>query len=100
MKVNDLNRDRLIELKQNYPCRLADEGQFSEITGRDYDAPSYGDLADADDIVPDDVILREYDGVEFTEEDFSVCDDELDASTDEVIVERGRNYVGLTNKML
>lgn len=92
MKVNDLNRDRLIELKQNYLCRLADEGQFSEITGRDYDAPSYGDLADADDIVPDDVILREYDGVEFTEEDFSVCDDEPDASTDELPWSYGKHF--------
>ena len=71
MNVHELSREQLTELKQNYLCQLADEGTFSEIAGRDYDEPSYGDLADADEIVPDDVIFRNYEGVDFVEEDFS-----------------------------
>jgi len=54
------NRDEMIQLKQQYLCELADCGEFAEVVGRDYDAPSWGDLADADEIVPDDVILRRY----------------------------------------
>ena len=37
---------------------------------RDYDEPSYWDLAHADDIVPDDVIFKNYEGVEFVNDDF------------------------------
>ncbi len=73
MKVTELNPDQITELKQNYLCRLAEEGTFAQIVGRSYDEPSYGDLADADTIVPDDVIFREYDGTEFVEEDFTGC---------------------------
>lgn len=50
--------------------KLADEGTFAEVMDVDYDAPSYGDLANADEIVPDDVIGREYEGVCFVEDDF------------------------------
>lgn len=70
MTVYELNRDQLMQLKQNYLCQLADCGEFAEIVGVDYDVPSYNDLMLADDIVPDDVIFRNYDGVYFTEEDF------------------------------
>ena len=49
--------------------QLADEGDFAEF-GVDYDEPSYGDLANADEIVPDDVVFREWEGTEFVEEDF------------------------------
>lgn len=69
MTVYELNRDQLIQLKQNYLCQLADEGCYAEVRGVDYDEPSYDDLMLADDIVPDDVIFRNYDGY-FTEEDF------------------------------
>lgn len=70
MTVHELNRDQLVQLKQHYLCQLAEEGCYAEVRGVDYDEPSYGDLADADDIVPDDVIFRNYDYVYFTEEDF------------------------------
>lgn len=75
MKVTELTREQLIQLKQRYLTILADEGSFAEVVGRDYDEPSYGDLADADNIVPDDVVLREYEYVDFVEEDFTVEDD-------------------------
>ena len=50
--------------------QLEDEGTFAEVMGVDYNAPSYGDLANADEIVSDDVIEREYGDICFTEEDF------------------------------
>lgn len=76
MNVRDLTREQLTELKQNYLTTLADSGQFAEIMGVDYDEPSMGDLANADEIVPDDVIFENYDGVDFVEDDF--CSDSDD----------------------
>ena len=70
MTLHELSKDQLHELKENYLMRLADEGTFAEVMRTDYDEPSYGDLANADEIVPDDVIEREYEGVCFVEDDF------------------------------
>lgn len=70
MNVLELSREQLVELKQNYLERLADQGCYAEILDCDYDEPSYWDLANADDIVPDDVVFREYEDVYFVDEDF------------------------------
>lgn len=70
MDVRDLSREQLTELKENYLTQLADEGSFAEIMDVDYDAPSYWDLANADNIVPDDVIFRAYEGFDFVHDDF------------------------------
>ena len=70
MNVNELNRDQIHELKEAYLVRLADEGTFAEVLGVDYDSPSYYDMANADEIVPDDVIFEEYACTDFVEEDF------------------------------
>lgn len=70
MKVTELNREQLLQLKQRYLTELADEGTFAEILDVDYDEPSYSDLANADEIVPDDVVFRNWEGVYFVEEDF------------------------------
>ena len=70
MKVTDLTREQLIQLKQRYLTILADEGSFAEVVGRDYDEPSYGDLADADEMVPDEVVFRQWENTNFVEEDF------------------------------
>lgn len=56
MRVTELNRDELDELKQSY-------------AGERNNNISYGELADALDI-PDDVIFDHFDGIEFTENDF------------------------------
>lgn len=56
MKVTDLNRNELDELKQAYANERNDN-------------ISYGELADALDI-SDDVIFDHFDGIEFTEDDF------------------------------
>ena len=70
MDVLELSREQLIELKQDYLEQLANEGTFAEVLDVDYDEPSYWDLANADDIVPDDVIFRQYEGVDFVTDDF------------------------------
>lgn len=70
MNVKELNRDQIHELKQAYLIRLSDEGTFAEVLGVDYDSPSWGDMANADEIVPDDVIFEEYECTDFVEEDF------------------------------
>ena len=70
MTLQELSKDQLHELKERYLMRLADEGTFAEVMRTDYDEPSYGDLANADEIVPDDVIEREYEGVCFVEDYF------------------------------
>lgn len=70
MTVTELTRDQLIQLKQNYMIELADSGEFSEVMGVDYDAPSWGELAWADDIIPDHVIFEHYAGTDFVEDDF------------------------------
>jgi hypothetical protein len=57
MKVTELNREQLTELKQRY---------YTEKN----ESVSYGELADIDSIVTDNEIFEEYNGIEFTEEDF------------------------------
>jgi len=56
MNVKELNREQLIILKGRY-------------LDKDEDI-SYGELAAADELVLDETIFEEYDGVEFVEEDF------------------------------
>ena len=70
MNVRDLSKEQMHELKERYLLELADEGSFAEVMGVENDEPSYGDLADADDIVPDDVIFKDYEGVDFVNDDF------------------------------
>ena len=70
MTVHELNREQPIQLKQQYLCQLAEEGCYAEVRGVPYDEPSYGDLADADEIVSDEFIFAEYNMTDFVEEDF------------------------------
>lgn len=65
MDVTELNRDQLNELKQNYLEVLNESGEHGEVVG-----VSYNELANADEIVPDDVIFDYYDGIIFSEDDF------------------------------
>ena len=62
MTVYELNRDQLEELKANYLMEKTDERGES---------PSWGDLADADNIISDHEIFAVYDGTEFSNDDFS-----------------------------
>lgn len=70
MTVQDLTRDQFTELKCFYYSELVNEGIFGEIIGRDYDEPSYYDLAFVDDIVSDEFIFKHYEGMIFSEDDF------------------------------
>lgn len=72
MTVYELNRKQLVELKQNYMFRLADEGIFGEVVfdNEGCEEPSYDDMANVDSLIPDEIIFEHYDGIEFTEDDF------------------------------
>ena len=70
MKVKELSREQLIELKQAYLSGLVNEGLFAEVMGVDYDEPSMEDYANADELVSDDFTFMYYEGMDFCEEDF------------------------------
>lgn len=57
MTVRDLDRNQLIELKQNILCDQEENA-------------SYGGLADVDELISDEEVFEEYDGVIFTPDDF------------------------------
>ena len=59
MKVTELNRDQLIDLKQKYLIDLSDE------------TPSWGELYEADSIVTDQTIFEIYEGINFLPGDFN-----------------------------
>lgn len=61
MTVHELNRDQLIELKQNYLTEQYD------LRG---EGISYGELAAADELVSDDEIFAAYEHVDFVPDDF------------------------------
>ena len=67
---DELTMAERCELAADYLCKLADEGTFRDVTGADYDAPSYSDIANAIEIVPSDVLEREYSGAIFFDDDF------------------------------
>ena len=79
MNVYELNREQLIELKQNYLEQLSNEGVLNEVLyGKEEmddmsDGVSYGELADADNLVPDAILFDHYEGYEFSADDFSVA---------------------------
>lgn len=62
MKVTELNREQLHELKERYLLAEADEGN------RPW--PSWGELIAADELVTDEQVFAAWEGTEFTEEDF------------------------------
>ena len=70
MNVTELTREQLTELKCNYLEQLADEGTFAEVLDVDYNEPSDYDLINADEIVPDCVIFKNYEDVCFVNDDF------------------------------
>lgn len=62
MTVSELSNDQMLELKQDYLTQ-----HLLEVEER---TPSYGELADADSIVDNAIIFEQYDGVDFSEDDF------------------------------
>lgn len=57
MDVRELDRDQLVELKQNHLCET--QGSVS-----------WGELIDADEIVSDEEIYEAYEGTDFVPDDF------------------------------
>lgn len=57
MSYEELNRDQILALKQNYLVRTKDN-------------VSYNELAEADNLVSDEELEQEYKNVNFVEEDF------------------------------
>ncbi len=57
MTVKELNRDQLIQLKQNYICDT-------------YDRVYWSDLAAADELISDSEIFAVYADINFTNDDF------------------------------
>ena len=70
MTYDELTYDQKNMVAGAYLCRLADEGVYAEVMGVDWDAPSWGEMGNALELVPDDVMRREYGDVIFTEDDF------------------------------
>lgn len=61
MSVEELNRDQLIQLKQNMLMeRMDEEGE----------TPSWGELAEVDSLITDEEVQQEYAGTEFVTADF------------------------------
>ncbi len=61
MLVTELNREQLTELKQRY---------YSEKMDAKGEGVSYGELFEIDDLVSDNEIFEEYEGVDFHNDDF------------------------------
>ena len=57
MKLQDLNREQIIQLKQNLYCERNENA-------------SYGELAEIDDLVSDEELKEEYGHIDFVDEDF------------------------------
>ena len=64
MKVTELNREQILELKQRYLTDWCDTLPVPR-------TPSMQELADADSLVDDETIFDFYAGTEFVPEDFS-----------------------------
>ena len=62
MSVYELSRDQITELKQTYLTN-----HLLEVEDRQ---PSWGELANADEIVSDAMVFETYDGVNFCDYDF------------------------------
>ena len=89
MSFDELTEEQKLQAKQNFLVRLADKDMFiktmkewhPDAYGKENDderGPSYGEMADADRLVSDDVMRQ--DGVDYVPEDFGPA--EGDAHSD------------------
>ena len=61
MKVTELTRDELTELKTRY---------YSDLLDKRGETPSYGELSAIDELVTDEEVYQEYADVDFVKDDF------------------------------
>lgn len=62
MDFSEISRSQILQLKQQCLMELLEE--------RENRCPSYGELADADEIVSDEMVAAQYAGTVFSPEDF------------------------------
>jgi len=62
MTIYDLNIDQVTQLKEDVLCRI-----YDELLGC---SPTWGELANAGDIIGDGLLVAFFDGVTFSENDF------------------------------
>lgn len=72
MTIHELKRPQLVELKCDYMAEMAAQGRFmAEIYGEGEERdPSYGEMADADKLVPDKKLFDYYGDIDFSVDDF------------------------------
>ena len=70
MQFDELNYDQKNKLAGDLLVQLADEGMYAEVLGVDWDAPSYGEMISALDILGEDYVREHMEDIEFTEDDF------------------------------
>jgi hypothetical protein len=70
MTYDELTYDQKNQLAQDYMCRLVNEDRYAEFFGVDWHEPSYGELADALELVGEELVREEYEGYCFGEDDF------------------------------
>lgn len=61
MKVTELTRDELTELKTRY---------YTDLLDKRGESPSYGELSAIDELVSDEEVYQEYADVDFCKDDF------------------------------
>lgn len=59
MELAELSREQIIELKEHILCQ-----------DKEAEGVSYGELLDADELIPDSRVKEEYSGTIFSEDDF------------------------------
>lgn len=80
MTVYELNRDQLEELKQRYYMDHVNEN------------PSYGELAEIDDLISDEEVYEEYAGTDFVVDDFFSSAGQDEDDTCRVVIEDANRH--------
>lgn len=70
MYYEELNENQKHQLAEAWLWELVDLGIYAEVMDVDWDEPSWDELANASELVPEDVLEEKYDGTVFTEDDF------------------------------
>ena len=74
MRYDELNDEQKQFLAEAYLMQLADCGEYAEVVGVEWDAPSWGELLAARSIVGDGLLEEHYSGIEFVDDDFCLPD--------------------------
>ena len=77
MTFYELTREEKTELKERFMIDCVNAGTYAETFGVDWDEPSWGEIAAADELVPDEVIEEEYGFYTSCKEDFFCNQEEV-----------------------